>query len=432
MKIINVLVFPAGEANAIELHSALSKNVNCKVFGVSSVDRHGAYVFENYISGLPFIHEYNFNEEFQSILNDYEIDVVFPTHDSVAEYFSAYSDLFSCKFIVPNKYTSKVCRDKKITYETFKSETYIPRLFTNKENIVDNDLPVFIKPNKGQGSVGTKKITSWSELEQLGDSDFKNNVITEYLPGKEYTIDCFTNFDGELQVISPRVRNRTFAGICSAGEIVEVTPEVSNIAYSINNKLKFNGLWYFQLKEDKNGSLKLMEISCRVAGTMCLTRAKGYNLPLMSVYNAMGYRVEIIDNKYNVVIDRILANKFKTDINYKRVYIDFDDTIIIRGKINLDAIRYMYQLKNQNKEIYLITRHDGDIVAELEKFHLHPELFNEIIHIKDDSPKSYYIEDNVESIFIDNAFNERKEVAEKVKIPVFDADGFEVLLDWVC
>ena len=31
---------------------------------------------------------------------------------------------------------------------------------------------------------------------------------------------------------------------------------------------------------------------------------------------------------------------------------------------------------------------------------------------------------------IDNMFKERLEVKEKCNIPVFDADGFEFLLDW--
>ena len=41
MNKIKVLVFPAGEINSVELHDALSHNVNIEVFGCSSVDRHG-------------------------------------------------------------------------------------------------------------------------------------------------------------------------------------------------------------------------------------------------------------------------------------------------------------------------------------------------------------------------------------------------------
>lgn len=43
---IKVLVFPAGEVNALELHDALSSCVNVTLYGASSVDRHGPYIFK--------------------------------------------------------------------------------------------------------------------------------------------------------------------------------------------------------------------------------------------------------------------------------------------------------------------------------------------------------------------------------------------------
>ena len=57
MNKINVLIYPAGEINSVELHDALSTCVNIEVFGASSKERHGAYVFKNYISNIPLIQE---------------------------------------------------------------------------------------------------------------------------------------------------------------------------------------------------------------------------------------------------------------------------------------------------------------------------------------------------------------------------------------
>ena len=85
---INVLIFPAGEINSIELHDALSTCVNISVWGASSIERHGSYVFENYISNVPLISASNFFQEFNKILADKKIDVIFPTHDTIAEFFA--------------------------------------------------------------------------------------------------------------------------------------------------------------------------------------------------------------------------------------------------------------------------------------------------------------------------------------------------------
>ena len=65
----------------------------------------------------------------------------------------------------------------------------------------------------------------------------------------------------------------------------------------------------------------------------------------------------------------------------------------------------------------------------LEKYHIDKDLFNEIIHIKDESPKSEYIA-HENAIFIDDSFRERKDVSEKCAIPVFDNDGIAALMDW--
>ena len=80
----NVLIFPAGEINSVELHDALSHNVNINVFGCSSADRHGGYLFKNYKSGLPNIFEENFINKFNELINEWNIDYIFPTHDTVA------------------------------------------------------------------------------------------------------------------------------------------------------------------------------------------------------------------------------------------------------------------------------------------------------------------------------------------------------------
>ena len=219
------------------------------------------------------------------------------------------------------------------------------------------------------------------------------------------------------------------AGISVAGRTEKPSEEITRIAETINSRLRFEGLWYFQLRQDNLGKLKLMEISVRCAGGMCLTRAKGINLPLLSIYIAMGQDVSIFDNGNDAEMDRALISRYNIHIEYNHVYIDFDDTISLRGQVNPFAIVFLYQCKNKKKTVHLLTRHINDIKKTLENFAISEKLFDEIINIPDEESKSDYIK-NPDSIFIDNMFKERFDVKNRCHIPVFDADAFEFLLDY--
>lgn len=419
---INVLVFPAGEINSIELHDALSTCVNINLFGASSIDRHGEYVFKNYVSGLPLIDSPLFLEKFNEILKTNKIDVVFPTHDSVAKFFSENRELINAKVIVADKKTSAICRDKRKIYEYFKEFDFIPKIYSEIKR-----FPVFIKPRESQGSKGAKLINSGNELSP--NINLNDYVICEYLPGEEYTVDCLTDKNGKLIFVSPRSRKRVLAGVTVSGAIEELTPEIQFIAENINKKMSFLGLWWFQIKKDSQGRWKLLEISTRVAGTMCLTRARGVNLPLLSVYIAMNYDVDVTPNTYKVQVDRTLISRYKIDYEYNTVYMDFDDTIIVNGKVNQYAIWFLFQCKNLNQKVILITKHENEIYDTFKEHGISQELFTKIIHLKIDDNKISYINPH-KAIFIDNAYQERAAVARKYSIPVFDVDGIEVLLDW--
>ena len=418
---INILIFPAGEINSIELHDALSTCVNVRVWGASSIDRHGGYVFENYVSGLPMINAPEFFDTFNKLLADKNIDVIFPTHDTVATFFANNADKINARLICADARTSTICRDKELTYREFSGCDFLPKVYDKIET-----YPVFIKPKQGQGAVGAKLINS---AKDIPDVELNEYVICEYLPGVEYTVDCLTDKDGKLCFVSPRSRRRLMAGVSVAGQTEELTPELEHIATEINNRMKFLGLWWFQVKQDVNGKWKLMEISTRCAGTMALTRARGVNLPLLSVYTAMGYDISVSPNAYHVQMDSSLIRRYKIDYEYDTVYFDFDDTLTLRGKINLRAIWFLYQCKNYGKKIVLLTKHEHELFDTMAHYCISPKLFDEIVHILPSESKADYIAPE-RAIFVDNAYAERASVRTKHNMPVFDVDGLDTLMDW--
>lgn len=418
----NVLIFPC-ESNSNELHDALSYCYNVNVFGAASVARHGRYIFKNYNYTLPYITDSNFIAEFNDYLDLHKIDIIIPQHDTVALFLAENADKIHSKIIQDNVRTNQICRSKIKTHNLFADCEFVPIRYYGADDVV---CPAFVKPDIGEGGHGTFMAV---KKEDFSNISFDEYLVTEFLPGKEYTVDCLTDKNGMLRYISPRVRDRIMAGISVAGHTETVSDEIKYIAETINSRLSFEGLWYFQLRADSEGKLKLMEISVRCAGGMCLTRARGINLPLLSIYIALGQDISVFDNGENVEMDRALIGRYNIHINYEHVYIDYDDTITLRGEVNPLAMFFLYQCHNKGKHVYLLTRHISDIKASLRRYAISEDLFEKIINIQDGTFKSDYIE-NTDAIFIDNMFKERLDVKEKCNIPVFDADAFEFLLDW--
>ncbi|MEJ7737939.1 MAG: ATP-grasp domain-containing protein [Chitinophagaceae bacterium] len=424
MKKFKVLIFPCGAENALEIYESLKTNVSIEAIGASSVEDHGRYAFEQYIGGLPNISHPEFIDLFNTILGDWGIDLIFPTHDTVALFFSENQHRIKATVICSEYETSLYCREKRRTYALFKDQPFVPRQIDVQNGSVD--YPVFVKPNIGEGAKNAALVADRAALD-FYRSSVPDLLVLEYLPGTELTVDCFTDRKGVLRFIGPRTRQRIKMGISFHSDRYELTSEIKSIGDIINKKLKFRGLWFFQLRQDKSGKFKLLEISTRCAGTMSLYRQLGVNFSLLSVFDAAGLDVEILINDNHIELDRCLFARYRQDVKFRTLYIDFDDTVIINGRVNYLAIRLLYQCIEQGKKITLITRHEKDIYATLKEMRISEYLFDEIICLKPEDSKGDHIHE-ANAIFIDNAFKERKIVKEKLGIPVFDVDAIPSLI----
>jgi hypothetical protein len=420
----NVLVFPSGTEIGLEINRALSYSTHFELFGANSTNDHAEFVYKNYLH-LPFIDSSDFLACLNQIIAAYQIDYIFPAHDSVVLYMAEQQSNIQAEVITSPFATCEVCRSKKKTYHFFSSLITTPKVYANPEDV--DTFPVFLKPDVGQGSKGTYKVNNSQELSFFLKKD-SSLLILEYLPGKEYTIDCFTDRQGNLRYASGRVRGRISNGISVSSHEVQ-NQEFKRISQIINEHLNFRGVWFFQLKENKDGDLSLLEIAPRVAGTMSLPRAMGVNLVQLALFDRMNYDIDIVKNSYKLTLDRALHTKYKIDLSYQYVYIDFDDTITFQQNVNPTLLHFLYQTKNEGKQMILITKHEKNIYESLDRLCINPSLFDKIIHLSKNDKKSNFIE-HTDAIFIDDSFAERKEVAEIVGIPVFAPDAVEVLLSW--
>jgi carbamoyl-phosphate synthase large subunit len=428
MKKRKVLVFPGGTEIGLEIWKSLRFCKELSLFsGESNVSNHAPYVFkENFI--IPDVHQQNWLETLISVIEKHQINYVFPAHDDVILALAKNANKIPAQIVSSPLPTCIVCRSKSRTYEKVKELLPVPKIFDKPSEVVA--FPVFVKPDIGQGSQFATIVENLETLKILLKGN-PNLIISEYLPGKEYTIDCFTDRRKGLLFCGGRERIRVKAGISMNSKPVDdKTSQIfQKIAEKISSKLEFYGAWFFQMKIDNTGTLKLMEIAPRISGTMATYRALGINFALLSIYENDGTEIRIMPNNYEVQIDRALENRYKHNLKYNKVYVDLDDTIVIDNTINSQLIQFLYQSLNKGCKIILITKtsRKGSVQSILKRFRLE-NLFDETVFLRKNEAKADFI-DPQGSIFIDDSFSERKSVFERLGMPTFDCSMIELLID---
>lgn len=422
-----VAIFPAGTEIGLEVHNSLRFAKDIELFGISSANDHSNVVFENIVSDAPYLGDARLLEFIKEYVAINKIDYIFPAHDDAVVFLSENEERLGCKVVSSGKGVANICRYKSKTYSALSDQDFIPRTYS-LENIESSDFPLFIKPDRGQGSNGVQKVLDASELKSI--ENIQEYVICEYLEGDEYTVDCLSCAESKILYSSPRVRARVRNGISvSTTNVSDLDSEFSDMASQISKTLKMKGAWFFQVKKNSKGKLILLEVACRIAGSMGLHRNLGMNFALNSIYIRDGINVKPCVNNFTQTVDRALISRYSNNLEYNNVYIDFDDTITRADKVNSIVMSFIYQCRNKGINLFLITRHDKDIYKTLNSLKISEELFSDIIHIKDGSKKSRYISPE-NSIFIDDSFRERFDVKRTLQIPVFDVDSIELLLDW--
>ena len=418
-----VLVFPGGTEIALEIRQALAPCKEVLLFSAGAdVSSHAPFVFAHH-SVVPFVGDRDWVGALQTLIARERITHVFPAHDDAVLALAEQAPLIGAKVVTSPVETCRVARSKRETADRLRHVVPTPIMFPAPGDVTG--FPVFVKPDRGQGAHGAAVARTARELELLLDQD-PTRTIFEFLPGAEYTVDCFSDRDRGLLFAGGRKRRRVRAGI-SMDSIPVEDARFADFAARIGAELPMHGGWFFQLKADAAGVLKVLEIAPRVAGTSGLTRARGVNLPLLSLYESERIPVVVRAADYSVEIDRALTNRYRHSLVYRTLYVDFDDTLIIRGQMNVELIKLLYQALNRGVRLVLITRHAGDIRQAL-LAHRVGALFDEVIHLREGECKASVIRDR-DAVLIDDSFAERDAVQQQLGIPVFDSAAIEVLFD---
>lgn len=173
--------------------------------------------------------------------------------------------------------------------------------------------PVVVKPPVSFGSRGFRVLregTSWTArrfltekpnatditlddlIEILARDDqveFPELLVSEYLPGSEYSVDSFVG--KKVAVAIPRLRKEIVNGI-SFRTSLEYRKDIIENTLKAAKALGLSYAFGFQFKLDHQGVSKVLECNPRVQGTMVASLFSGVNVIWMSVREAIHQPVD--------------------------------------------------------------------------------------------------------------------------------------------
>jgi carbamoyl-phosphate synthase large subunit len=352
------------------------------------------------------VHDKSYIGALNTLIDNYGIQFIYPAHDDVIVALARDYNNIKATVLVPPYETCVITRSKSHTYQHLNRVIPVPKLYNSVDDV--HTYPVIVKPDQGQGSWGVVRADTPTELRHAIETT-DNGIICEYLPGEDYT-----------------VRTRMRNGIAVRTHTVHL-PEAIPYAKAISTHFQLHGAWFFQVKRATDGTLTLLEVAPRIAGSMSTHRMQGINFAWLTILETMGSKLSILHNPGTIMVDRALHSRFKHTFNYNKVYIDLDDTILFNNQVHLGAIQLVYQSINQHKQVILLTRHKGNLQETLSRHRL-VGLFDSVVHLDTHQKKSEFIAYS-DSIFIDDSFAERLDVAQNCNIPTFDLHMINLLLE---
>lgn len=418
-----VLVFPGATEIAMELRQSLAWCKEVTLFSAGSqVSNHAPFVFANFFA-ISSVGQPGWLDELSAVVEENQITHIFPAHDDALLALSENTARIKAKVITSPLETCRLTRSKTATLRRLSGIVPAPELFPDVRAV--KSWPVFVKPDRGQGSQRTAMAQNADELARLLAQD-SDRIILEYLEGQEFTVDCFSDRERGLQYACGRQRRRIRSGIAMDSKVV-ADVRFRDYAEKISGAIELHGAWFFQVKADQAGVLKLMEVAPRIGGTSALSRVHGVNLPLLSLYESERLPVQVVPGDYSVEIDRALVNRYRHNIRYQTLYVDFDDTLVIHGRLNVELVKLLYQGINRGVRLVLLTRHNGDLTSQLRRWRL-DNLFDEIFHLKPTDTKADFVKEK-DAVFIDDSFAERKAVHDKTGIVSIDPSMIDLLFE---
>lgn len=314
----NILLLSAGRR--VELvqcfQKALAKkSPNSKVVAADAQSLAPALFFADEAVLLPKISEAGYKEALVKIIVEKEIDLVIPTIDPelpiLAGIKSEVETDTDATIMIAEPWVINICNDKVLTHQHVTQNGLLaPVIYASESELSVENFPIILKPRAGSSSIGVNVVDSIEDLHFLIPRT-KDPMIQEMIYGEEYTVDCFSDFSGEIISIVPRLRIATRGGEILKGRIVK-DPDVISASKSLLKSLPMPGHSTIQCFKTKRG-IEFIEVNPRFGG--------GAPMSIEAGANSCERLIDLLDG-HSLTYD----DKYADGLTFLR----FDQSIVLR------------------------------------------------------------------------------------------------------
>jgi carbamoyl-phosphate synthase large subunit len=323
MQKTNVLMTGGGAPGAPGIIKCLLQPGWINLF-VADADREatGRHLHSNFIQ-LPQATDESFIEQVFSVCQENNIQLILPLVTKELLPLARARDRFAqsdIRVLVSPAEAIEIANNKATCYQYLRSRGVpVPRFHVanTTEDFIHAAFELghpqqdfCFKPSLSNGSRGFRVITdSIDESHQLFDlkpystfiayphalsilaaKPFPQLLVTEYLPGDEYSVDCVAD-KGRARLVVPRLRTKMINGISVKGTFLE-DAAIIEYCHRIIEAIGLHGNIGIQVKKNAAGDPLLLEINPRVQGTIVAALGAGVNLPIMAIKQELGMPIE--------------------------------------------------------------------------------------------------------------------------------------------
>lgn len=310
------------------------KSFNIDVVTADSEDKDAAgFVVTGKKYVVPKIKDSKYVDALLEICKKEEITTIIPQYTEelvlMAENIDRFKSLGIKVLVTEDIEKLKVANNKYELYNFFDNRDFVPKyrlcssIASIKSAVLELGYPnanLCIKPVKGEGgkgfriiteemidlfneAPGSPKINIEAYINQLkASAKIPELLVTEYLPGKEYSVDCVCR-NGITFFCIPRQRIETSMGVSSVS-LIEKNEELIAYSKEIISSLNLSYNINIQFKYSDEGKPKLIEINPRVSGSLVANSGAGINMLESALRLAYDMPMEDIDIKWGTKMIR--------------------------------------------------------------------------------------------------------------------------------